>query len=193
MNDPYREASDNELYRRFSSGDTAAYTVLVDRHTDRFYGLAWRMCGQDQEAEDIVQDAFLKLWQNPKLFNPDKGSKFTTWFYRVVVNLSYDAGRKKKPQAAPEVLDFMADDAEATDEAIARKQVKTEVEIAIQSLPERQRTALNLCFYEDLSNAEAAEIMGVGIKALESLLMRAKKGLKDILLREQRAKEAING
>lgn len=190
---PDIEVSDNDLYRRFASGDTVAYTLLVERHTDRFYGLAWRMCGQKQDAEDIVQDAFIKIWQNPSLFNPDKGVKFTTWFYRVIVNLSYDVGRKKKPQAPPEILDYMVADGAAADEVMIQRQVETEVESAIQLLPGRQKTALNLCFYEGLSNAETAEIMGVGVKALESLLMRAKTKLKDILRRDDRAKEAING
>lgn len=189
----YSEDSDNDLYRRFAAGDRKGYTLLVERHTDKFYGLAWRMSGHNQDAEDIVQDAFIKIWQRPELFNPDKGVKFTTWFYRVVVNLSLDKMRKKKPKSASDFLESIQDDAQGADDDLADKQKQAAIELAIQSLPERQKVALNLCFYEGVSNAEAAEIMEVGVKALESLLMRAKKNLKDHLLRDDQIKEVVHG
>lgn len=163
-------------------GDHQAFSQLVRRHSTMFYACAFRISGTQDEAEDAVQESFLKIWQNPKIWQSGRGAKFTTWFYRVVVNTATDRLRKDKrymPGADP--LNYMADKTSAQDEAMVSDQEQTMLEQAIQDLPERQKIALNLCFYEGLSNKEAAEVLGVGLKALESLLMRAKTGLKQAL------------
>ncbi|MFK7839835.1 MAG: sigma-70 family RNA polymerase sigma factor [Bdellovibrionales bacterium] len=177
--------NDESLVALVCTGDHQAFAILVERHTKMFFAAAYRVCGNPDEAEDIVQDAFLKLWRKPETFDASKGVKFTTWFYRVVTNVGIDAMRKKKPQANAEVIDFMADQADLADEAMALNQEKTALEDAIQDLPERQKMALNLCFYEGLSNKEAAEMLGVGVKALESLLMRAKRTLKERFAKQE--------
>lgn len=174
--------ADEGLVARVVGGDHQAFAILVERHSSRFFAAAYRVCSDPIAAEDIVQDAFLKLWQKPAAFKPDKGAKFTTWFYRVVQNVAIDVMRKKKPQSSAEVIDFMADDGAAADEVMVMDEQQAVLEDAIQALPERQKLALNYCFYEGLSNKEAAEILGVGVKALESLLMRAKKALKENLV-----------
>ena len=176
-----KEIADERLLVRIQNGDSRAFAILVDRHTQRFYATAMRTVGQPHMAEDIVQEAFLKLWQKPQSFDPSKGAKFTTWFTRVVTNLAIDVLRKQKPQAAPEVLDMIEDQGISADEALDQNTRAQALERAIQALPDRQKIALNLCFYEGLSNKEAAEILGIGVKALESLLMRAKKTLKNEL------------
>lgn len=175
------QISDEELVRRISESDHGAFAQLVERHSKLFFSAAYRMVSNPEEAEDIVQDAYIKLWQRPEAFDPSKGVKFTTWFYRVVTNLAIDQTRKRKPQVKSEVLDVMADKAPLADEQLSESDEQAMLEDAIQRLPERQKAALNLCFYEGLSNKEAAEILDVGVKALESLLMRAKKSLKDDL------------
>ena len=175
--------SDESLMVRVQSGDHQAFSMLVRRHTDRFFAVAWRMCGDQNAAEDIVQEAFLKLWRKPQSWKPGKGAKFTTWFYRVVINQAHDHGRKKKYEYGADDLDVFADERDTQDKTLQQKQEQDYLERAIQVLPERQKAALNLCFYEGLSNREAAEVLGVGVKALESLLMRAKAGVKDELIR----------
>lgn len=176
--------SDESLVGRMKDGDQQAFAVLVRRHSGLFFSAAYRMYPQEQEAEDIVQEAFLKLWQRPEAFDPAKGVKFTTWFYRVVTNLAIDRARRRKPQTSSEILDVMADKRPRADEIMAEDEKQRAIERAIAALPERQKAALNLCFYEGLSNKDAAEILGVGVKALESLLMRAKKTLKEVLASE---------
>lgn len=179
------EIADERLMLRIQNGDHRAFAILVERHTQRFYATAMRHVGDPAQAEDIVQDAFLKLWHKPQSFDPAKaqktGAKFTTWFTRVVTNLAIDSLRKKKPQAAPEALEFIEDGRAGADETLDADDKARALEGAIQALPERQKLAINLCFYEGLSNKEAAEIIGVGVKALESLIMRAKKSLKETL------------
>ncbi len=178
-----------------SRQDHQAFSVLVHRHTSRFYACAYRACGDQDDAEDVVQECFLKIWRKPSLWKAGKrgkarkrgkakkGAKFTTWFYRVVVNAAIDKVRARKRHEGEDKIAILADGCPAADEVMVRDERDLGIEAAVQGLPERQKIALNLCFYEELSNKEAAEIMGVGVKALESLLMRAKATLRDRLIR----------
>lgn len=188
------EETDESLMVRIVNADQRAFATLVERHSSLFYAAAYRICGHAQEAEDIVQDAFLKLWSRPAAYDAGKGAKFTTWFYRVVTNTGIDAARRKKPNGGgDEVIAFIPDGGPAADDELVMNEQQTALEAAIQGLPERQKLALNLCFYEGLSNKDAAEILGVGVKALESLLMRAKTALKDQFEGYDDRKEASHG
>ncbi len=172
------EEDDSQLLEGVSEGNHEAFAILVRRHSERFYRVAYRFTGRRTEAEDIVQDAFLKLWERPGLWQADRNVLFTTWFYRVVVNLCLDQHKKKRPLQ-------LIDDTGIEDERITQEGVMLEnerqklLDKQIVLLPERQRIALNLCFYEGLSNQEAASIMGLRLKALQALIMRAKTTLKE--------------
>lgn len=172
------EKDDQELLALVQGGSHPAFSELVQRHNARFYRLAFRYLQSKEAAEDVVQEAFLKLWENPAIWQADKNAKFTTWFYRVVVNLCLDWQKRKRPV---ELTDSMAiiDQRENADQALQRHQEQQALEREIAALPERQRTALNLCFDEGLSNQDAADVMGVNLKALQSLIMRAKTTLKE--------------
>ncbi len=172
------EKDDHELLALIQDGNGQAFAMLVERHTERFYRLAYRYLQSKAAAEDVVQDAFLKLWENPALWQPERNSKFTTWFYRVVVNLCLDLRKRKGPVALDEEMPLI-DDREPVDETMVKIQEQKALEREIAALPERQRMALNLCFDEGLSNQEAAAVMGVKLKALQSLVMRAKTTLKE--------------
>jgi RNA polymerase sigma-70 factor, ECF subfamily len=175
------EKDDEELVALIQDGNQQAFSVLVQRHTERFYRLAYRYLQNKEAAEDIVQDAFVKLWEDPGRWQAERNNKFTTWFYRVVVNLCLDWQKKKKPLELGDQELSIVDDREPPDIAILRTEKQNILEKEIAALPERQRTALNLCFDEGLSNQEAAEIMGLKLKALQSLVMRAKTTLKERL------------
>lgn len=181
---PPAEDSDESLIRRVQGGDHQAFSTLVVRHSGMFFGAAYRMLGDKGDAEDTVQEAFMKLWSQPYAFDAARGAKFTTWFYRVVTNMSIDRARKRRPSAPTEVLETKADQGNLQDAALHDKRVQAALEAAIQALPEKQKAALTLCFYEGLSNKEAAAILEVNIKALESLLMRAKAGVRQALAQE---------
>lgn len=174
---PKPERGDQDLLALIQDGSHQAFAELVERHTLRFYRLAYRYVQNKETAEDIVQDAFLRLWENPASWRPDRSSKFTTWFYRIVVNLCLDWQKKKRPIRLDEAIPLV-DERETADEAMIRIQEEKLLEKEIAALPERQRTALNLCFDEGLTNQEAAEVMKVNLKALQSLIMRAKTTLK---------------
>ena len=175
------EISDEVLVARIQVGDHAAFARLVTRHQGRFYAHAWRTTGNRAEAEDSVQDAFLKLWRNPASFDAGRGIKFVTWFYRVVTNAAIDIKRRSREKPDTDALERTVSDAALQDETLQEDDKARAVEQAIRALPERQRTALNLCFYEGLSNAEAATVLEIKVKALESLLIRAKAGVRESL------------
>jgi RNA polymerase sigma-70 factor (ECF subfamily) len=172
------EKDDYGLLALIQDGSHEAFAVLVQRHAERFYRLAYRYVQNRETAEDIVQDAFLKLWEAPERWQPERNSKFTTWFYRIVVNLCFDWQKKKRPLALDEEVPLV-DEQDTPDIAMIRTQEQHVLEQEIAALPERQRLALNLCFAEGLSNQEAAEVIGVRLKALQSLIMRAKSTLKE--------------
>ena len=175
---PWPEKDDHELLALVQDGSHPAFAELVKRHTERFYRLAFRYLQNKEAAEDVVQDAFLKLWEDPGKWQADRNTKFTTWFYRVVVNLCLDWQKRKRPVELNEEMP-LADERESADQAMLRNEEQRVFEKEIAALPERQRTALNLCFDEGLSNQDAADAMGVKLKALQSLIMRAKTTLKE--------------
>ena len=172
------EKDDHELLELVQSGSHPAFSQLVQRHSERFYRLAFRYLQSKAAAEDVVQEAFLKLWENPAIWQAGKNTKFTTWFYRVVVNLCLDWQKRKRPVPLTDSMTIV-DQRENADQALQRHQEQQALEREIAALPERQRTALNLCFDAGLSNQDAAEAMGVNLKALQSLIMRAKTTLKE--------------
>ena len=172
------DKEDNELLALVQDGSHPAFATLVERHTDRFYRLAFRYLQNREAAEDVVQDAFLKLWEDPGKWQPDKNNKFTTWFYRVVVNLCLDWQKRKRPLQLNENMPLI-DERETAEQAMLRREEQRILEQEIAALPERQRTALNLCFDAGVSNQDAADVMRINLKALQSLLMRAKTTLKE--------------
>jgi RNA polymerase sigma-70 factor, ECF subfamily len=174
-------ATDETLIEKIGQGSHEAFSVLVTRHTKRFYTLAYRTLIHKDAAEDIVQDMFLKLWQKPHLFNPSKHAAFTTWFYRVVINACLDHNKKKILKSVEEHYAILTDPTPEAGVTLDHSRQKLLLEKKILELPERQQIALNLCFFEELSNQEAADIMNINLKALQSLVMRAKSNLKKSL------------
>lgn len=175
---------DFELMRRTGLGDRRAFSQLVSRHLGPTVRLAARSCGSIDLAEDIAQEAFAKLWVHAPQWKPEGGAKFTTWFYRVVVNLSIDHLRKNRKFMSDEFPEI-ADSKDNPAQAAERAEKSGRIAAAVADLPERQRLALALCFYEGHSNADAAKIMGLGVKAVESLLVRARKKLREDLKDER--------
>lgn len=169
--------SDEALLAAIVGGDRPAFAVLVERHHHRLYRIAYRHVFEQQSAEDIVQDCFLMLWQKPSSFDPDRGTRFFAWMARVVINRARDYGRRRQDAPLPE--DDVSDG--STEDREERLAVSDAVAKALKGLPERQREVINLCFYEEMPRQEAAEVMEISLKALESLLVRAKKTLHNLL------------
>ena len=171
------QLTDNYLLERIKEGDQNAFAMLVKKHNDNYYKLAYRYSGQQECAEEIAQEAFIKLWKNPYIWNENKKTKFTTWFYRIIVNLALDKKRQFKFFPLPE-NDEIVDNSASQEEIVEKNEIQLLLEKNVINLPDRQKTALILCYYESVSHKEAAKIMKITVSAVESLLMRAKNTLK---------------
>jgi len=171
---------DEHLLKLIIAGDHSAFSELVIRHTKKYYSIAYRVLFNRDDAEDVVQEAFLKIWKNPENWNSSHNVKFTTWFYRVVINLCLDYKKKNKFSISDNYNEIESH-SNTQDGIIDPKRRQEFVDMYINELPERQQIALNLCFYDGVSNKEAAEIMDINLKALQSLIMRAKTNLREKL------------
>ncbi|MBV8168392.1 MAG: RNA polymerase sigma factor [Alphaproteobacteria bacterium] len=176
---------DEVLMTRVGQGDRPAFQVLVQRHLQRSLDLARRMTANASDAEEVAQEAFLRVWTTASRWRPE-GAAFRTWLYRIVVNLCLDRARRKP--FAP--LEDAGDPHDPSPDALARlerAETKRRVGEAIGRLPERQRAALVLSYFDGLSNAEAAQVLGVSVSGLEALLVRARRALRGRLADENRA------
>ncbi|MEO0982949.1 MAG: RNA polymerase sigma factor [Pseudomonadota bacterium] len=170
--------SEADEIARAAAGDRAAQSALVNRHMPRAYAVARRMLRSDEDAEDVTQEAFLRAWK--ALPNWEPRAKFSTWLYRVTLNLCYDRLRKKRETLMDEPPE-REDDAPRPEQALAARQEKSLLDAAIAELPDRQKAAITLCAIEGFSNIEAAEMLEASVEAVESLLARARRALKSKL------------
>ncbi len=170
---------DAELLRAIAGGDRSAFDRLSRRHLDRAYGVALRMTGSRADAQDVVQDVFLRLWQRPDAWRPGQ-AQFSTWLYRVVVNRCLDLKRRPKGTDLDSVEEPQDPDANAEDSLLDAERSRA-LDSAVNQLPERQKTAIVLTYTAGLRNAEAASAMDISVKAFEALLVRAKRELRDFL------------
>ena len=134
------------------------------------------MLGTDGEAEDAVQDVFLKLWTHAARWRPG-AAKFETWLYRVALNACYDRLRRRGGQPLEDAAE-VPDAGPAPDAGLDAMALSAGVERALAALPERQRAAILICHFENRGNLEAAEIMGLSVEAIESLLARGRRNLR---------------
>ena len=140
-----------------------------------FFRVAYRMLQDRAEAEDVTQETFLRAWKALPDWQPK--AKFSTWACTVALNLCRDRLRKKKPVLMDE-LPERVDPELRPDESLESQQALQRIDEKIAALPERQREALTLCALEGMTNIEAAATMDVSVRALESLLARARRSLR---------------
>jgi len=170
--------TDEELMTAAGRGDMDAFEELIRRHQQLAINVAYRFLGNREEAEDLAQQAFLNILERAESYRPT--AQFKTFLYRVVANACMDYRRKKRPQPRaflPERESVSSDPGSR----MAREERVEMVREAIDGLPERQRMALVLQQYEDLSYLEIADVMDCSRSAVESLLVRARRNLRDAL------------
>jgi len=186
------EADDASLLAGAAQGDAAAFAAIVRRHFAPVFRLVWRMTGGGADSEDMAQEAFLKLWQNPQQIR--EGAALKGWLMRVAANAVIDRSRRRsRGEVAIEEVPEVADPAGPADDELARHRAALVIDRHLARLPERQRLALSLVYFEGLSNIETAESMETTIEAVESLLARARRTLREELKGEWReVLDAIN-
>ena len=173
--------SDEALIALFADGDQSAARILAARHTPRVLALANRMLRDDTEAEDVAQEAMMRLWKIAPDWRAGE-AKISTWLHRITSNLCIDRLRRKKRSGPP--LEDIAEPQDpapsATAQLIARDRAQA-VTAALRRLPDRQRIAVMLRHFEDLGNPAIAERLEISVEAVESLLARGRRALaKDL-------------
>ncbi|MFD1627415.1 RNA polymerase sigma factor [Azospirillum griseum] len=173
------EDSDEALMARVAGGDAAAFDRLAARHLRRAVTLAQRLTGNPADADDIAQEAFLRVWRHAARWDGSRAA-FTTWLHRIVVNLAIDRGRR--PGWSPlDAADTIADSGPDALDRIAERQEADRLARALDALPDRQRAAVVLFHQDGLSQRQAADVLGVRESAFASLLARARVALKTAL------------
>ncbi|PZP85484.1 MAG: hypothetical protein DI582_05705 [Azospirillum brasilense] len=181
----FHRLTDEQLMAYVAKGDRRAFDWLVRQHLPRAYAIARRVLMNQADAEEAAQDAFTKLWVHAADWQEGK-AKFTTWMYRIVVNASLDLARKRKlPTTSDEtILHAQADGDDSAEDRVMQHEEHVALQAALAHLTPAQRTAVSLCYFEELTNPEAARAMGLNVKALEGLLVRARKQLRGLLSKE---------
>ncbi|MCE2739101.1 MAG: RNA polymerase sigma factor [Rhodobacter sp.] len=177
--DALSDVSDEALLVLYANGDPWAARALTLRLTPRLLGFAAWMLADRTEAEDVTQEAMLRLWRMAPGWQQG-GARVSTWLYRVVSNLCLDRLRKSRPRGLEEV----AEPEDAAPGAVARlieADRMLALDRALAALPDRQRQAVVLRHIEGLTNPEIAAVMDIGVEAVESLVARGKKGLTALL------------
>lgn len=170
---------DAALMQAIAGGSTDAFDRLVARHAPALMRLARRQLGDVHEAEDVVQDCFARAWQHAPRWQ-SRGGGLGAWLHRVTINLCYDRRRRYRLVPTPDLPD-RAEPSPLADAAIEAADLGAAFAAALAALPERHRTALTLCYLEGVSNATAAAMLDLHVKAMESLLFRARQRLRMIL------------
>ncbi len=167
---------DEALLVAYGNGDPTAAAILTRRLAPRLVAYAGRMLSDRAEAEDVAQEAMLRLWRIAPEWRQGE-AKVTTWLYRVAANLCIDRQRKGRRQAPLEAAGDPADGRPGAVAAMTETDRARALQAALDALPERQRQAVVLRHLEGLSNPEIARIMDIGVEAVESLTARGKRAL----------------
>lgn len=170
--------SDALLLQAVSRGDLGSFGKIVDRNQDWAWRLAYRFIGDENEAADLVQDAFIRLLDSAGRYRPE--AAFRTFFHRIITRICLDRAKKKKPlyfDTVPESPDQHPDIADG----FLRRETEARVREALDALAPNQRMAIVLRYYEDLNYQEIAAALEITIKAVERLLGRGRDRLRDLL------------
>jgi RNA polymerase sigma-70 factor (ECF subfamily) len=178
------EEDETALLARVAAGDGQAFRGLVDRHLTTVLAIARRMLKDDAEAEDVAQEAMLRLWRNAAGLELGPGGA-RPWLRRVVSNLCIDRVRARRNTTLVESVPEQSEPAGQV-RHLAERELEVRVDAALKALPERQRLALTLFHYEGMSQIEVGEVLGISDEAVESLLARGRRTLKGALREEWR-------
>ena len=167
---------DEELVRRIHEGDEQAFASLLGRHLGAIHHYLFRLTGSRADSDDLAQETFFAVWRRAGTYRPGR-VKFTTWLHRIAHNQFVDHYRRKAREAGddlPHTADFTPGPQENRGIAEDRRRLHA----ALVRLPANQRDAVLLCHQQGMSNRQAAIVLGVGVRALESLLARARRALR---------------
>lgn len=184
--DQLSSAPDAALLLAYANGDPDAARILSQRLLPRVYGQAMRMLADRAEAEDVAQEAMVKLWKIAPNWREGE-AQISTWLFRVVANLCTDKLRKRQGNFGLDQIAETADSAQSVTETMQQNVRLIALRDALSALPDRQAQAVSLRHLEGLSNPKIAEIMDISVSSVESLTARGKRALTKLLARKRDA------
>ncbi|MGO0058790.1 RNA polymerase sigma factor SigW [Brevibacillus fluminis] len=180
---------EKRLTARAKRGDRDAFVELIEIYKDKIFQLAYRMVGNRQEAEDIAQETFLRVYAN--LHTYDDSYKFSTWIYRIATNLCIDRGRKKRPDFSideeaegTEGLDWhsrLSSKEQTPEEQVVTQELQETVQDALSKLAPKYRSVMVLRYIEDLSLQEISEVLKLPITTIKTRIHRGREALRSKL------------
>ena len=173
------DESDDALMMRVAARDSDALHLLAERHAELPWRIGYRLLADASEAEDVAQEALLRLWQYADRWQPG-GPGVAAWLTRVATNACLDRLRRRR-FVSDENLPERRDQSPLADDVIEADQLRAAVAACIEALPDRQRAAVVLTYYEEQQNRVAAGILAMQLKAFESLLFRARASLRNCI------------
>lgn len=173
------ELDDETLIAKSRDGDEGAVRTLVARHMDEAYRIAYRMVGHRAQAEDIAQDVLMRMLTYKQGWFSQ--ASFHTWMRRAVINRGIDEYRKRRPSTNLDDAGELTSGDPSQEQQMMTSEAESRVAAGVLALPDRQRAAITLCFYENMGLSEAAEVLKTSVGAVESLLHRAKATLRERL------------
>ncbi len=182
--DAMNDLSDDALLVLYANGDRHAAQALTFRMTPMAYSLASRLLKDQSAAEDVTQEAMLRLWKIAPDWRQGE-AKVTTWLYRVVSNLCTDRLRRRRSIALDEIAE-PTDDTPGIETRLMENDRAAALSLALDALPERQRKAVVLRHIEGMANPDIADVLMISTEAVESLVSRGKRSLKAMLLRRKK-------
>lgn len=168
--------SDDELVRRVGKGDEQAFTRLLRRHLQAIHHYLFRLTGSRADSDDLAQETFLALWRKAATYRPGR-VRFGTWLHRIAHNQCIDHLRRSARTAEQPLPETSEPDA-GPEANRHRDEHRRRLHQALERLPANQRDAILLCHQQGLSNRDAAIVLGIGVRAVESLLARARRTLR---------------
>jgi len=188
--------SDRQIVEKVRSGNSRTYALLVDRHKERAMTLALRLLGSKEEAEELVQDAFLRAYKNLDTFRGD--AKFSTWLYRILYNLCMTkvTRRKGKMEHLEEedrmTKTMLVDDEEISiQERIEHEEITKLVATEIESLPEKLKTVILLFYVQDMSYDEMSAVMNIPVGSVKTYLHRGRNMLRQRVLSQLKGEVSL--
>jgi len=173
------EELEAHVISRMQSGDHVAYRQVLDHHLAQLMAYATRLTGSVPDAEDIVQETFVRLWANRQRYDPSK-ARLSTWLHRIAHNQFVESYRRARVRKPDEDEDSSTIGPDAALESATQGQAVSQ---ALMQLDERQRSALVLVHYQGMPHKDVADILDISVDALESMLRRSRMKLKDILVK----------
>ena len=176
---PVVEVDDSELVERVREGDAAAYDLLVTRHMKRAYSVAYRLLGQREDAEDLVQDAFLAALEKIDTFKA--GRSFAPWFYRILVNRGLNSRKSRSLRRMDALPPEIADASRSPLRDTERTELREKLTAVLATLPPRQKSIVELFELEGFSSLEIAEVLGLSDGTVRWHLHQARAKLREAL------------